>query len=533
MRVTFVTSGFEHLGVEALSAYLRAHGHETRLVYEPKPFSSNTGPDNRWLARLFEPGTASTAERVLASEPDLVAFSTYTVTHAWSLEVARAVRRSSPVPIVFGGAHASGAPRETIEDPAVDAVVEGEGEGALLDLVESVGTAGLSRTDVANCWFKTENGVVRNPVRPLIDDLDSLPFVDRSLFYEQIPSFAHEIYVMARRGCPYRCSFCEYSSFPARYDGEKVVRRRSVPNLIAELRQLARGGAPRKVFFWDAIFTLDHPWMREFAAAYARDVALPFECYTHPSTMTPEMARLLARAGCSLVRVGVQSVNGETLARLDRRGDARRVTAAIHDLDAAGIDVSVDHILGLPGESAADQRDAIRLYCDLAPKRIVVHWMTYFPGTTAFDHAVSSGAIVPELARAIRLGDRIIGFEAPSLLGGGADASRERDLDETARLEILLHAMALLPPAWIRRLLESDLHRRLPRGLWARHLVSAGLVLLGRGATRAHLRAVLSAVVRGASMGMRHRVAGARAAALRAVAPERAWTTPADPLPTR
>src|SRR5262249_17993418 len=126
-------------------------------------------------------------------------------------------------------------------------------------------------------------------------------------------------------------------------------------------------------------------------------------------------ARLLARAGCSLVRVGVQSVNSETLARLDRRGDAQRVASAVRDLQTEGIDVSVDHILGLPGETAADQREALALYCELRPNRVVVHWMTHFPGTTAFDEAVASGAIDAARASAIRRGDRIIGFEAPSL----------------------------------------------------------------------------------------------------------------------
>ena len=146
MRVTFVTSGLEHLGVAALSAYVKAHGHEASLVYEPKPFSSNSGPDSPLLARLFEPTPADTAGRILATRPDVVAFSSYTITHGWSVQVAREVKRRARVPIVFGGPHVTGAPAHAIREPSIDAVVEGEGEGALLDLLGCVEGGRFGRT---------------------------------------------------------------------------------------------------------------------------------------------------------------------------------------------------------------------------------------------------------------------------------------------------------------------------------------------------------------------------------------------------
>src|SRR5690606_22600476 len=154
MRVTFVTSGLEHLGIAALSAYVRAHGHETTLVYEPKPFSSNSGPATAHLSRLLRPSPEETAERVLATKPDVVAFSSYTITHRWSVEVARAIKRERPVPIVFGGPHVSGAPAHSIREPAIDVVVEGEGEGALLDLLECAEEDRFGRNDVPNTWVR-------------------------------------------------------------------------------------------------------------------------------------------------------------------------------------------------------------------------------------------------------------------------------------------------------------------------------------------------------------------------------------------
>jgi radical SAM superfamily enzyme YgiQ (UPF0313 family) len=137
MRVTFVTSGLEHLGIAALSAYVKAHGHESALVYEPKPFSSNSGPDSALFARWLEPTPQETARRIVATNPD----------------------------VMFGGPHVSGAPAHSIREASIDAVVEGEGEGALLDLLECAQEDRFGRRDVPNVWFKGEDGPIANGVR--------------------------------------------------------------------------------------------------------------------------------------------------------------------------------------------------------------------------------------------------------------------------------------------------------------------------------------------------------------------------------
>src|SRR6185295_10755085 len=162
MRVTFVTTGLEHLGIEALAAWVRQAGHEPSLVYEARPFSSGTGTDSALLARLLDPRPEETAERVLATRPDVVAFTSYSVTHRWTVEVARAVKRRCAVPIVFGGPHVSAAPERAIAEWSIDAVVDGEGEGALVDLIECAELGGFARSDVPNCTFKSGGVVVRN-----------------------------------------------------------------------------------------------------------------------------------------------------------------------------------------------------------------------------------------------------------------------------------------------------------------------------------------------------------------------------------
>jgi len=498
MRVTFVTTGLEHLGIEALSAFLRAHGHETKLVYEARPFSSGSGTDIPLLARLLEPSPEETAARVVATKPDVVAFTSYSVTHRWSVEVARAIKASRKVPIVFGGPHVGSTPERAILEPSIDAVVEGEGEGALLDLVNCAETNRFGRRDIPNVTVKGLLTPKRNLPRPLFQDLDELPFADKTAFYEAVPGYEHEYYVISRRGCPFRCSFCEYSTFPQQYPGEKPVRRRSVEHLLREMRPFKARGKTKKVFFWDPIFTLDNRWMAEFAEAWSSEIKIPFECYTHPNAMNKDMARMLAEAGCVMVRVGVQTVNSDTLAAVDRKGDEDRIRKTIGYLAEYGIPYSVDHIIGLPGEGPGDQVAALKFYNEVRPTRIIAHWMTYFPGTTALEDARSKGLLTEEAITRILDGDVGPGY----MYEGNVDYPEHEEL---RRLSNLFDLLPLLPPPAIDWLLDTQAYRKLPISSYLRQVGVVGLALKGDQATRERIQHLASSVFEALAEGLRNK----------------------------
>lgn len=490
MRVTLVSTGLENPGIGALSAYLEAHGHPTAVVYEPRPFSTDSGPRNSLLARLFEPTCEDTAQRVLATRPEVIGFSTYTLTQPWAVQVARAIKRVQPFPIVFGGPHPTASPDRTIREPSIDAVVVGEGEGAMLELVECVEGHGFGRTDVANVWFKGDGRPVVNSPRPLVRDLDSLPFAARIAFYDRVPEFEHDFMSLTQRGCPFRCSYCDFSKFSKRHPGEVRVRRRTVDHVMRELLVWKARGRMRKVFFWDAIFAMDEEWLREFLDRYSAEIGLPFECYAHPRTVSPAIARLLADAGCSLVRMGVQSVSPRTLARIARPAGPEQVRQSVGWLREAGVPYAFDHILALPGEGAAEQRDAVRLYAELQPSRIIVHWMTYLPGTAAFDEAVASGHLTQVEADEILAGGTP-GFDAPHAAGLSDD-----EAGEIEQLSLLMDLIPVLPSWAITWLLDSGFYRRLRGEQVVRQLAAAGMAFTSNAALRERMRFFLSMSLR-------------------------------------
>lgn len=234
----------------------------------------------------------------------------------------------------------------------------------------------------------------------------------------------------------------------------------------------------RKVFFWDPIFAMDASWLAGFLPRYRAEIGLPFECYGHPRTVTREVARLLAEGGCRLIRMGVQSVNAVTLDRLGRPAGPEQVRQAVEWLREAGVPFAFDHILGLPGEGMDEQRAAVREYARLRPSRVLVHWMTYLPGTVAFEDAVRDGVLSADEVDGILAGVGP-GFDAPH---GHGDVAAE--VGETERLQVLMELMPLVPESAITWLLDTGMYRWIGGGPRVQQAVAAWMLFSPNSALR-------------------------------------------------
>ncbi len=458
MRVVFPYRGSESVGVQALMAFLEANGHETRLVFDPARFAGNRGRDIPVLARFFDSNPREIANYILDMDPDVIAFSVVTGTYRWALEVANAVRIVKRVPTVFGGIHATATPESVLARDAVDAIVLGEGEEALLELVESAGRGGFAKHDVANAWVKKNGEIFRNPVRPYITDLDALPFPKKSDLYEQMPVLSHNYIILSSRGCPHECTYCCNHIYHKLYGkGAPHVRRRSPTNVIRELERAKEQWNFRHVEFWDDIFTQDTRWLEEFAPLYRERVGVSFQCYAHPVFFDDHRAQLLAQAGCSLVKIGVQSIDDEilkkTLKRPGRKDSSRR---AIESARSAGIRVSVEHLLDLPGEGPESQSNAASFYSETTPDKIASFWLVYYPGTTIGRFARDEGLITDEDLAAIESGDDRFLY---TFMFPGSAADRQKRLKP---FQTFFDILPWLPKRLARWVLDHGFVRYLP-----------------------------------------------------------------------
>ncbi len=347
-KVLFIQNNyFRWLGLMWISAVLKQHGHETRLVSAFSPVQAA-----REVARL---------------QPDVVGFHTLTGAHRFVLQAAAAIKQASPeVKTVLGGPHPTFFP-DIIEEPHVDFICQGEGEYAMLDLCNRLDSRG-PLDDIPNLWAKTAQGIIKNDVRPLIEDLDSLPFPDRDLYHDCLGGKHQPVeYFMAGRGCPHRCAMCFNEKNMGLYKGKgRYVRFRSVDNLVAEIELVRQRYDNRTIRFEDDTFTLKRDWVMEFLDKYERRIDLPFYSGTRADTLDEELTSALTRAGCYMVMFSVES--GSERIRNDvlhKSISNEALYSAAEQLHAAGIPFQTTNIFALPGETVEEGFQTIKLNIEM------------------------------------------------------------------------------------------------------------------------------------------------------------------------
>lgn len=369
-------------GVASITAVLRRAGHQVTLIHLTRP----TSPE-------------IVAERIAATSPDVIGYSTMTHTFGYLARIAPAVRRRLPgVPTILGGVHAILSPAESIAVEGIDLVCLGEGESLVLPLLDRVAMR-ASLADLEGAWVKEGGRVFRNPARPLITDLDSLPPPDRTVFdFGRLVSTREGVlYVFASRGCPYACPFCSNGALRAAAPNPgKYLRRKSVARTCDEIERAAPlfPGPIRGVYFQDEILGLDRRWLGELAEVYPARIGIPWNCNLRADNVTDHVADLLARAGCTSVSIGLES----GVERLRRTVVGKDIGdevfhRAFDRLAARGIAVHTFNMVGLPGERPEDALSTAFFNAEARVDRSMVSIFCPYPGTPLHAEVVASGLL--------------------------------------------------------------------------------------------------------------------------------------------
>jgi len=354
-----------------------------------------------WVPVPSEKELALLMDYVKDRVPGLVGISLTSVAVKAASLITRELWSAYPsLPIVWGGIEPTIEPERCLElmagfGPSPGMVCLGEGENAMLTLCERL-AAGESYADVPNIWLKHEGRLVRNKVAPLIQDLDSLPFPDYcaehnvmidngSLKDYSFSVYAYEYDIMTSRGCPYGCAYCCNSQLRRLYTGQKYVRRKSVENVIEELKAAKAAYGIRYVRFHDDVFTGDREWLEVFVEQYKREIGLPFWCNTHPTHTSRSELLLLKEAGVDLITMGIQSGSNRVLKELYRRpGGPDAILETARAMADLGIRATYDIITNNALEEEADCRETFELLMNLPqPVRLNdgLNELSLFPNT--------------------------------------------------------------------------------------------------------------------------------------------------------
>ncbi|MGM0607257.1 MAG: B12-binding domain-containing radical SAM protein [Candidatus Muiribacteriota bacterium] len=382
MKILFVYKSYESIGIEILSSYLKKNGHQVELIYLPYLFNDGF-MKMPTLSKIFSHNDYF-INKIIKSEPDIVAFSSNTDTYKDDILLAALIKQKSDLKIIFGGIHPTVCPETVLESGVVDYVCVGEGEKPLLKFASEF-SENNPFPDVPGIWFKNKNKLHNPAPFPLIKNLDNLPFPDKSLFYNKAPYFKDYYTIIASRGCPGNCYYCNNNAYRKIYPGQNIFRLRSVENVIKELETGLKKYSFKYVIFSNDTFSAGHLWTNKLLNLYIKKINKPFICYIDPATLTVEQARLLKKAGCRNVGIGIQTLQPDIRKNvLNRPGNIKNTLRGINRLKKNGIPFTIDHIANIPGENIKQTVKYLKTYINFRPERINYFYLTYYPGTELF-----------------------------------------------------------------------------------------------------------------------------------------------------
>lgn len=369
-----------------LSGIIKKMGHQFEYIDAPMLMWSN----------------AEIVRRIAEARPDIIGISAVLALKDSVIELARAIRAQAKVdaPIFLGGLLATSfGERVLSENPEIDYAVVGEAEETIQELLKKI-EAGESMEGVRGIIYRNGPGIVRNPDRPPIKDLDSLPSPDWSIFdlkmYRPIPFQNKRLPIipyMASRGCSYSlCTFC-YESAPF----APPWRRHSPQRVVRDIQEAVERYGVREVAFFDDIFLINERWVLEFCGLLReKKIDIAWSCLAYAKSMTKKMVEAAAKAGCWSIYLGFESANQETLDRIKKGLSMEQVRAAIGWMHEYRVDIRGSFILSLPGESPEKAMNSVRFAVE--NDLTYVLFLPYFPeyGTPLYNEVAANEVVVDE-----------------------------------------------------------------------------------------------------------------------------------------
>ncbi len=366
-------------GISYLSAVLRQHGHETRLVVLSHAWGRRNLHLVNQVARDFL--------------PQLVLLTAVTSEFPFISTMASRLRKRFPgAYLVLGGPHASLRPDEAIQAD-VDAVCVGEGEEAVVQLATQIETLNGPHA-VAGLWMKVSGRIVRYPPGLRVEDLDTLPYPDRDIWTPWIDPTSHgRPAVLLGRGCPFLCTYCCNHALRRTAPGTYVRLRRpdaiveEIENLVSRSTRVA--DPPREIALEVESIDLDRRWALElchrlerFNAGQETPVGFATNFRVRRRIDPEPLFRAMARAGFRGVTIGLEAGSDRIRREVLRRAcTTQDVLDGVRCARRHGLRVVLQNMIGVPGETEEDAIETALLNRVLRPDRYYVSIFHPYPGT--------------------------------------------------------------------------------------------------------------------------------------------------------
>jgi radical SAM superfamily enzyme YgiQ (UPF0313 family) len=296
-------------------------------------------------------------EAIMAKDPDIVGFSTMCALYHITFRLARRCKElKRDVKILLGGPQATFSDRAALEAfPYVDVIVRGEAEGTIVQVIEALsGCRDLQ--EVPGITFQSQKGIVRNPVAPLIMDLDDLP----DPAYDLFPSMCQveHIYIEEGRGCPFGCSFCCTNEF-----WQRTLRMRSIDRFVGLIKKLTADYGNKKLFvFLHDTFNLSRDRVILLCETLKREnLNIQWHCDSRIDRLDEDLLRLMAEAGCTSIYFGIESGSERMQKLIGKKLILSRAPEIVNCITELGMNYTASFIIGFPDEKLEDLEQTINL----------------------------------------------------------------------------------------------------------------------------------------------------------------------------
>jgi len=347
-------------GLACIAGFLKQKNHDIRLIDATYEF------DNRFQLKSL----------ILNEQPEFVGISVTTPLLIESLYICNFIKENLPqTRTILGGPHPSALPQETMSHPTVDMVVFGEGEYTLQEILE-----GKDPKDIKGLCYRSNGEIKMNPARPLIDDLDSLPFP----LFEQLPIdryglpyMGKSVGIITSRGCPYNCTFCASGVV----HGHRS-RFRSVDRVLDEISYLKTSFSVNTIIFCDDTFETNIDRVFDFCTKLInRKLNIKWCCTSRANDLTDELLKIMKTSGCKLIHIGIESANQEILDKTGKGINLQKAKETVRRIKMIGLEVYGYFILGLPYETEKTIQETIKFSRDLDFDYAQFSILTPLPGT--------------------------------------------------------------------------------------------------------------------------------------------------------
>ena len=310
---------------------------------------------------------------------DLIAFGLKSSYYSIGMKVIEMAKEQNSQ-VMVGGYHVTAAPSEILGNPDIDWVFQGESEITFPD------------------FLKDPDFYPREIVGEKPPNLDNLPFVDHSIFREPLENcfgwwhggkLKNMTTVITARGCPYKCGFCQ--PLEDNHFG-KILRRRSVDSVIAELRQSKALYNPDCVMIHDDTFFVQPEWVEEFVEKYP-EIGLPFWAAARADGICkyPDLVRRLVNVGWNLISVGFESGSQRILDKMKKGTTIEQNLEAAQIIRDAGAKIYANYILGLPWETKEDIQATVKMADKIAAEMPSWAFFTPYPGCELGEECINKG----------------------------------------------------------------------------------------------------------------------------------------------